>query len=250
MKLIKKIIKLLYVRTWYSALIFVNKFVFINIIDEKKIPIIINNRNRLTFLRRLIDALEARGYKNIYILDNSSTFDPLLEYYKTCDYKIYFLNKNYGHLALWKSGIYKLFFSNYYIYTDSDVVPSPDCPDNFIGIMQKKMIEDKSIMKIGMGLRIFDLPDFFRNCMAVKEWESQFHIDYSKDKNYHLAQVDTTFALYRPFVTHGASGLKMLRTKYPYDALHLPWYNDSENITPEEEFYIKNSSTSTHWTGI
>lgn len=42
----------------------------------KNIPIIINNFNRLTCLQRLIASLEVRGYHNIYIIDNNSTYPP------------------------------------------------------------------------------------------------------------------------------------------------------------------------------
>ena len=37
----------------------------------KDIPIIINNRNRMQNLLRLIEWLEKNGYNNIYIIDNS-----------------------------------------------------------------------------------------------------------------------------------------------------------------------------------
>ena len=47
------------------------------------VPIIINNRNRYTFLKLMIEQLTSFGYKHIYILDNDSTYPPLLEYYKT-----------------------------------------------------------------------------------------------------------------------------------------------------------------------
>ena len=54
------------------------------IVDYKEIPIIINNFNRLDTLQKLIASLEIRGYRNIYIIDNLSTYPPLLDYYKSC----------------------------------------------------------------------------------------------------------------------------------------------------------------------
>ena len=44
--------------------------------SAREIPIIINSFNRLTTLKRLISSLEQRGYTNIYILDNCSTYPP------------------------------------------------------------------------------------------------------------------------------------------------------------------------------
>ena len=39
--------------------------------DIKNIPIIINNRNRLTYMLQLIDWLKKNGYSNIYIIDKT-----------------------------------------------------------------------------------------------------------------------------------------------------------------------------------
>ena len=87
--------------------------------DAKEIPIIINNFNRLTTLRLLTETLTACGYTNIYILDNASTYPPLLEYYKTCPFTVFHLNQNLGFKALFKSPLKKRFCNDYYIYTDS-----------------------------------------------------------------------------------------------------------------------------------
>ena len=56
---------------------------WLNIKDEdyQQIPIFINSRDRLICLQRLIDWLQNAGYRNIYILDNDSTYPKLLNYY-------------------------------------------------------------------------------------------------------------------------------------------------------------------------
>ena len=59
--------------------------------NATEIPIIINNFNRLSTLKELLTSLEQRGYNNIHILDNASTYPPLLAYYKTCPYEVIFL---------------------------------------------------------------------------------------------------------------------------------------------------------------
>ena len=48
------------------------------ITSAREIPIIINSFNRLTTLKLLVSSLEKRGYTNIYILDNCSTYPALL----------------------------------------------------------------------------------------------------------------------------------------------------------------------------
>lgn len=81
--------------------------------NGKEIPIIINNFNRLTTLCLLIEALEKRGYSNIYIIDNASTYPPLLEYYNKCPYTVFRLTENLGFKALWKSHLNKKLCNDY-----------------------------------------------------------------------------------------------------------------------------------------
>lgn len=221
-----------------------------DLIDFKQVPIIINNFNRLEMLVKLINALEERGYTNIYILDNASTYPPLLEYYKSCKYEVVFLNKNVGYLALWQTDVYKRFYSGYYIYTDPDVVMVDDCPDDFVELMYNLLQKYPYCMKVGLSLKIDDLPDYYHEKAKVLEWEKQFW-KYEVENNVFEAPVDTTFALYRPFVKWGANSYIMqLRTGYPYQLHHLPWYSDMNNLTEEELFYKNNSRTSTHWTSL
>ena len=64
--------------------------------DAKQIPIIINSFNRLSTLKLLIASLEERGWTNIHILDNCSTYPPLLEWFKTIPYEVIHLPGNLG----------------------------------------------------------------------------------------------------------------------------------------------------------
>ncbi len=232
---------------WKKYIHIMGLFVKSKISSPFDIPIIINNRNRLTFLKQLISSLEHRGYKNIHIIDNNSNYEPLLKFYNSCSYNVFKLNENVGHLSMWKTEIYKKFINDYYVYTDSDVVPSVQCPINFLQVFHDKMKTDNSVMKIGLGLRTDNLPNYFNKKNDVIKWEKQFTEKLTAD-GYYDSIIDTTFALYRPFVSQGASALKMLRSQDPYTAQHMPWYNDSNNLDSEEIFYINNSHTSTHWT--
>lgn len=218
------------------------------IVDAKHIPIIINNRNRLTYLKQLIAFLENHDYKNIYIIDNASTFPDLLNYYTECPYKVFRLNKNMGYLALWKTTIYKQFIKNYYVYTDPDILPIEDCPDDFLEVFRKAMLLDKDLYKVGFSLKIDDLPDTYAYKNEVIAWESQFHNERVSPLFY-KADIDTTFALYRPWFKGGSNqNMKMYRSAAPYSARHLPWYIDLNNMSLEDRFYKNNSTTITYWT--
>jgi hypothetical protein len=251
--IIINIIKKLFLPIYYKFKIAYTKIMCMffkpdNKIDDfRNIPIIINNRNRLTYLKMLVDALEKRGYKNIYIIDNASTYQPLLDYYQNLKYKIFYLKKNAGFLALWKTKIYKLFIRDFYVYTDSDVVPIDECPDDFLAVFKKAMEHEKELYKVGFSLKIDDLPDYYLDKYKVIKWESKFHKNKISDLFYR-ATIDTTFALYHPWYKGGARNrIKMYRSAYPYEARHLPWYIDSTDISYEDRYYIIHASQPTHW---
>ena len=223
-----------------------HKFRGSKIKDPKLVPIIINNRNRLLFMTQLIESLEARGYYNIHIIDNNSDFPPLIEFYESCKYQVYRLNKNVGHLSLWKTDLYKKFINDYYVYTDSDVVLVEECPDDFMQVFIQEMERNLWVQKIGFSLKLDDLPDHYHKKTEVVKWENQFY-QQKVGNLFYKADVDTTFALYRPGM-RANKGWLMYRSAFPYQARHMPWYTESRNLSDEENYYITNAALSTHWT--
>jgi len=220
------------------------------ILNPKKIPIIINNFNRLTYLNRLITSLEKRGYKNIYIIDNASTYAPLLEYYRTTPYKVFFLNENKGHKAFWESDVKDTFKSRFYVYTDPDLEIVDECPNDFMKIFLKILWKSKYSQVVGFSLKIDDLPDCYKYKQDVIKWEMQFY--EKKEGNLFRAPIDTTFALHRPNVIGSRhSDMMTFRTSFPYQMRHLPWYEDSSNLSEEDVFYTVNKKkTIGHWSSL
>lgn len=218
--------------------------------NYKEVPIIINNFNRFGMLMKLIDSLTSRGYHNIYIIDNGSTYPPLLEWYVSCPYPVYFLKRNVGHLALWETGIYRQFQDSYFVYTDPDLEIHPDCPDDFMEKFIGLLRRHPQALKAGFSICIDDLPDCFRNKRQVVEWESQFWKNEIEPGAYR-APIDTTFAVCKPYLEVMDRNVDFkdmfIRTGFPYSVRHLPWYLDSSNLSEEEEYYISRISTSTHW---
>jgi hypothetical protein len=216
--------------------------------NYKEIPIIINNRNRLRYLMQLIDFLRKSGYTNIIILDNDSTYPPLLEYYQMSSYKIVYLKENLGHMALNKCDLYNEVKNDYFVYTDPDILPLMECPADFIKHFLNIMKKDFLIQKAGFSLKIDDLPDYYDKKQKVIDWESQFWKDEIFPGVYQAA-IDTTFALHRPHVKSSllSKHIKHCRTGYPYQARHLPWYEDSNNPSEESIFYHKHANMSNNW---
>jgi hypothetical protein len=218
-------------------------FGFLSVVE---IPIVINNFNRLSFLVQLVDSLRRCGYRKIIVLDNQSTFPPLLAYYKTSDVEVVNLDKNYGYLALWKSGYYNRIRWNYFVYTDSDVLPIDACPVDFLSHFKKKLDGLYSADKVGFGIKIDDLPDYFSFRNKVSAHENKFW-KHEVAPGLYKAQIDTTFALYKPLtgLKFGeTSTLEAYRTGFPFLIRHLPWYNNSSALSEEEKYYIKTSNES------
>ena len=215
--------------------------------ESFNVPIIINNFNRLTYPLQLITWLELNGYKNIIILDNASTYPPLLEYYNMCKHKVIFLGANMGYMALWKIDFFNT-IKTYYVYTDPDVVPNNDCPADVVFQLYKVLDTYPSIEKCGTALKTDDLPSYYKNKEAVIADEKK-HWTTKVSETVYDAPVDSTFALYRPLAQGRAEDCKAYRLSGNYDFHHLPWYEDSVNPGEENKYYISHvSKGSTMWT--
>lgn len=220
--------------------------------DPYETPIIINNYNRLTTLRNLIEDLQKRGYKNLIVLDNNSTFPDLLDYYdklkKEGEIKLYLFKKNYGSKSLWKSGVFYKYMFSKFCYTDSDLFIHEDCPNNFLEHFESLLAKYKNCYKIGFSLLINNLPDYYKEKQNVIKWESQFY-EIEIEKGVFYATIDTTFALYRPFSRRGERDGSdfMIRVGAPYSCYHMPWYSNSEQLDKEEIYYKKSLLEKTHW---
>jgi hypothetical protein len=207
-----------------------------------QVPVFINCRDRLTPLLQLLDYLERAGCERIHLLDNGSTYPPLLEYYERTPHTVIRLGENRSHKSFWQSGLLDaLGIRGPYVFTDPDLVPIEECPLDAIEYFAEVLERYPGCKKVGFGLKIDDLPDHFGLKADVIAWESTFWRRLIAPRLYE-APIDTTFALYRG-PRHAK--LSAIRTGYPYLARHTTWYLDSANPSDEHRYYVEHGRVET-----
>jgi len=190
---------------------------------------------------KMADYLHNCGVDPIFI-DNASTYQPLLDYYKNCKYETVLLDHNFGHTVIWDAGIlFKLGIDDEYIVTDSDL-DLTGVPKDFLDVLRRGLDKYPQYEKCALSLRIDDLPNIeFSNFVRKTEggyWTRPL------DDMYFDAATDTTFSLYRTRL----KSFNSIRTNIPYCARHVPWYyTDMNNISDDEKYYFKNIKTSTYY---
>ena len=195
--------------------------------------------NRLTSPKKLCRQL-VKGGCEVILIDNGSTYQPLLKWYKDCPYKVHLLKEG-GHKSLWESGIINEYSDRYYIVTDHDL-DLTGVPKDFISVLMKGF-ENPNIVKSGLSLRIDDLPDN-EYTKEVIEWESRFWKTRQDNNGFYFSDIDTTLAIYdrerMPDININ-QWFSAVRSPAPYSARHLPWYNE-EPLSNEENYYFKLSN--------
>lgn len=238
--------------SWYGRLYIKLKSQFLILkhqINPKTIPILIISFNRLKDLKKLVEFLEARKMKNIIIIDNCSTYTPILQYYKDIEHKVTIIRRenNLGHRVFWKD--YDLFYRyglGYYIVTDSDIIPNEKLPDNFLRKMLYYLKKNSNYTKVGFALDTDSIPDSYPLKEMVLKWEKKFW-DNQVGENLYEAYIDTTFALYKPRYLADKNFYKGLRIAGDYTAKHGGWYLDPKNMSEEDIYYFKTTNASNSW---
>lgn len=202
----------------------------------RQFPIFITVRDRLTCLVALLQWFERAGQHEIYLIDNASTYQPLREFLGGTSATVIVSERNLGHRAPWLTGeVQRRAHGKEYVVTDPDVIPDDDCPLDVLEYLSELLARHDSIHKVGLGLRIDDLPTAHPYIDTIRQWEQRFWAD-EVEPGVFSAPVDTTFALYRPLNRRAADHLA-LRTGAPHVARHLPWYLDPADLSDDERYY-------------
>lgn len=199
-------------------------------------PVFVPVRDRVTPLRRLVDWLERAGQEDIWLIDNASTYEPLLDYLAATPHQVVRLEHNLGHRSPWLSGsVQRHAHLRWFMVSDPDVVPDDECPLDALDHLRAVLERQHAFHKAGLGLRIDDLPEHYPLAGEVRRWEAQFWTD-EVEPGVYRANVDTTFAMYKPLEGRHRDD-HAVRTGSPYVARHLPWYSDPAELSDEERYY-------------
>lgn len=216
--------------------------------EGTQIPICIIAWNNLFFVRRFVDQIRILP-NPIVILDNHSSYQPLLDYYLMlkADLKekvtIHLLPENYGHEVYTKMAH---ILPKVYILSDPDLELNPEMPPN----VAEHLLEISNryqLRKTGLALDISEPEKFIAGSYGklVHGIESGYYKNMVADPEYtlYIAPTDTTFCL----VNLNYDVERNLRVGGPFVAKHLPWYNNylRDNIPRDELLvWIRNNKSS------
>ncbi len=213
--------------------------------NNHDIPVIILNRDRLTPLKQLVDIMRKKNYNNITIIDNQSTYDPLLEWYKSCGAKVWInttlpndINTLY-YLLRKNNPEWLRLTEKHFVFTDSDTVPIDSIPDNFIDDMIYYCDKYKKD-KIGLGCKLDDMDLSIPMAKYAYGYEITYWTNGIQEEKATLYPhpIDSTFALYRPGYSSGWSA-NTFRMGYPYMMRHMPFYYFGDNMPDDEKYYLQ-----------
>lgn len=208
------------------------------------IPVIINNRNLFTWPKAMVERISKyEGVGDIIIVDNDSTYEPLLDWYATNPCKI-IRQPNLGVAGPWLCQVVENLKADYYVVTDPDL-GLENTPDDTLLYLKDRLVS-LNLDKMGLGLdwqRVEDKSPYYNH---LHRYEKNRWINSKVQDGVYLdVQIDTTFALYsvdRYFIG-GAS------STFPYVARHYPWEFSKEEVLNHAEFkyYLDNATAASSY---
>jgi hypothetical protein len=221
---------------------------------RKTIPVVINSFNQKFYLNNLVEKFLSFGFKNIFILDNLSTNENLLDYYRDISTNqfvtIVYYGANRGPRSFHLNGFCDVIGNLPHIYTDPDLdfeFISENYVSTLLGLTHKYktckagsalQIPKKNEEKIGLMLKING------KIYSIRDWESQFWMR-EVEKEVYIAPIDTTIHLFNPqyYVIGGPYITGVRVAKEGFIAKHLPWYESLNQDEQNDMLIYKNTQT-------
>ncbi len=197
-------------------------------------PIYLTNMNRLTTTKKMVeDLFKLNGSAKINIIDNASTYKPLLDWYEEIknDVNVIKQQTNLGPWTFFYSGHFSKCPDDFYVYSDADLELNPNMPYNWQEILMD--YHKRWNRKASLVLRLDDIP----------ESEMKKHISFHQSVCWNPTQEEN--------VWHGVTDMTFSfdakSAGYRYESVriggnfacrHIPWYLDPLNINEEEKYYL------------
>jgi len=217
------------------------------------IPIVIICYNNYKYVQNTLDQirkLNMEYYKNVQIVNNSSTCINTINFLKNVDVKVINTDNNGPWITSTQNRHIYDTLPDKYIVTDPDLELNENIPCNFVEILSE-LADKYGVWKIGLALNISDYDDKMYHTSyygerTIYDWEKQFWDHKINDSNYELykADIDTTFCL----LNKNHKNDDRIRVAGNFTAKHLPWYIDNKVYNVYEN-YMANIMT-THISSI
>jgi len=213
---------------------------------DNNIPIVVicyNNYRYVENTLKQIKKINEEYYKNIIIVNNSSTCLETINFLNNVDVKVINNINNGPWICSYANKHIYDTLPDKYILTDPDLELNANIPSNFIQIMSE--ISDKyKNWKVGFALDLSDFEKMYKSSYHCVEniyvWEQQFWTNrIDDDLELYYAPIDTTFCLLNKLNEHQGIGIRMAGN---FTAKHLPWYIDNKLYNTYEN-YILNCKT-------
>jgi glycosyltransferase involved in cell wall biosynthesis len=215
------------------------------------IPVIIPSYNQLYYIKNTIRQLKRFGLETYIILDNGSTYSPLLKWFNGCPYPVLINSSNPGP---------RDFFTNKQIWERLPKIFIVTDPDLEYGLDTRlTLVEDLINIsnehawgKVALGLIVEDGDHIVP---MAKDWEADYWKRIIATTRFgdpiYDAKTDTTFALYNkdyiktPYdLNWNGDFFTAPRVCGSYLCKHWGWYYKRPVPKDEYRFY---KNTITHW---
>ena len=217
------------------------------------VPIIIPTFNTPTYLKSMIDQLEERGWTNIIIGDNGSTYGPMIDLLDelSSTYHVVLWGKNMGPRIYTEDKDICSRMPKYFVVTDPDLLFNKKMPASAINKM-RRIVDMYGISKAGLAIEIDDPEerDRFFNARQVDLWERNYWTrqvtKLPEVDDLYAAPVDTTFCLYNrdQFLSEiddvagkMTCNTSAIRIAGRFTCRHMGWWAEQPLTKDEHEFY-------------
>ncbi len=219
--------------------------------------IFIMSYNLLESTRNMAEFFVQCGHEPV-IVDNDSSYPPLLKWLETCAYKV--VSTKGIQLSTFNRFVWEIpnlldDVGEFYCVTDCDL-GFDGVPKDFCEVLANHIERSPGILKCGLSIRISDLPD---NKYANSYRESESKNWESKDNyGFYGIPVDTTCAVYSVDRCNNIANMwrpenselpqnfldnsfffRSHRSPEPYTCKHIQWYADINNLSHEQLYNLK-----------